>query len=68
MFLIKKSKEQENNAFSIDRPEVSLVHNNELNENFYELVKDTLKEGAYNVRAMVRCIEQNKKLAGKTEL
>lgn len=42
----------------IDRPEISLVHNSELNEKYYELVKDTLKGGTYNVRAMVRCMEK----------
>ena len=41
----------------IDRPEISLVHNDALNTQYYELVRDALDNHDYNVDAMIQCIQ-----------
>ena len=41
----------------IDRPEISLVHNDALNAQYYELVRDALDNHDYNVDAMFQCIQ-----------
>ena len=42
----------------IDRPEVSFVHNEELNEKYYNLVKGALLAGNFNIKAMVDCMRK----------
>jgi hypothetical protein len=42
----------------IDRPEISLVHNYEKTKSYYAMVENTFESNAFNVPALVACLQQ----------
>ena len=52
----------------IDRPEISLVHNYEKTKAYYAMVEDIFESNAFNVPALVACLQQVKGGASRRQV